>query len=175
MAMYKDTAEKIERLIELFNKALGGSISTIMVFPFIYSIFNYYILGLGKESFLLFCPAWFVLTIEDDLTFLTANRIKIIVFFSISGKRWPFDWKTPFGFLVAWLGQCAGLASDEISATLFFGIVLGSNLLFIVIAEDITNEVAEFNNIVESHKKKDRGKLLKRFCGIIQLHTDGKQ
>lgn len=74
---------------------------------------------------------------------------------------------------MAWLAQCAGFAGVITAIILFFGIVLGSNLLFTVIAEDMTNELVTFNSTALEQKERDRAELLECFCDIIQLHTDG--
>lgn len=91
-------------------------------------------------------------------------------------KRWPFDWKTPFGYSLAWVAQSAGLASIMITVTLIIGIIFGSCWLFVAIAEDITNDMTAFNRIVETLKyKNDCAELIDRFCDVIQIYTEAKQ
>lgn len=64
-------------------------------------------------------------------------------------KGGPFDWKTPFGYLVAWFGEYAGFVAVLMTATPCFNVILGSSWLFIVVAYDITNDVAAFNRSVK--------------------------
>lgn len=91
-------------------------------------------------------------------------------------KRWPFDWKTPFGYALAWIAQGAGLASIMITVTLIIGIIFGSCWLFIAIAEDITNDMTAFNRTVETSKYKNyRAEMIERFCDVIQNYTEAKQ
>lgn len=94
-------------------------------------------------------------------------------------ERLPFDWRTPSGYLVAWLTQCVEGASIVATDILFLGIVFGSSWLFIVIAEDITYDVIAFNNLVTTLKTEDNdsdhAELIKRFCDIIQQYMDAKQ
>lgn len=58
--MYKNTIEKIERIAEIGT--YGFSVSNIcLVLPtLLYTIVSYYILDLGKESYILLFPTWFV-------------------------------------------------------------------------------------------------------------------
>lgn len=45
-----------------------------------------------------------------------------------------------------------------------------------MIAEDITNDLAAFNdNTIEPIKVRDRAELTERFCNIIQYYSDAKQ
>lgn len=94
-------------------------------------------------------------------------------------KRWPFDWKTPFGYLVAWSGECAGVTAVTITVIPFFGMIFASNWLFIVIVEDMTGDVTTFNNIIKMRKDKDIAsdhvELVERFSNIVQHNTDTKQ
>lgn len=63
-ALYKDTRVKIEKLSELFAHAMFVTSITSMVPSLLYTIVAYYILDLGKESFVVFFPTWFVLTMR---------------------------------------------------------------------------------------------------------------
>lgn len=81
---------------------------------------------------------------------------------------------------MAWLAQCVGLAGIFANAVILFGIIFGSNWLFIVIAEEITEDLTAFNeNTVQTLKDKinaiDRVKLMERFLDIIKIHSDAKQ
>lgn len=86
-----------------------------------------------------------------------------------------FDSTTPSGYLVAWIGQCAGIGAIVLIVIAFFGIVFGSSWLFIVIADDIKNDVAAFNDIVETQKHCDRAMLVKRFRDILKHYLNAKQ
>lgn len=89
--------------------------------------------------------------------------------------RYPFDWKTPSGYLAAWLAQCAAAAPVGSIYTQFQNIFFGSVWLFIVIATDITQDVAAFNFNVATKSNKNRKELTKQFCYVLQLCLDAKQ
>lgn len=75
---------------------------------------------------------------------------------------------------MAWLAQFAGLACIFIVAMTFHGMIFGSSWLFIVIAKDISNDMAAFNQTVETPNDNDV-QLQKRFCDIVQLYSNAKQ
>lgn len=99
------------------------------------------------------------------------NFIILIMF------RCPFDWRTPSGYSVAWFAQFVGLAGVITNAVLLFGIVFGSNWLFIVMADDIKSDLAAFNdnNTVEVLKNRNHADLLKRFIVTMQNYVNAKQ
>lgn len=104
------------------------------------------------------------------------NSIVSGVFVCMCASRWPFDWETPVGYFVAWQAQFFGMLCCMAIAISGFNIIFGSSWLFIVIAEDITNDVAKFNaNTIKITKNCDRAELMERFCYIIQNYSDAKE
>lgn len=99
----------------------------------------------------------------------------VMWYFSFIRKRYPFDWRTPYGYLVAWLAQCAAGTTVGCSVTQFLNLVFGSCWLFIFIAEDIAQDVAAFNIIAATTPDKKSAELMKRFCDMVQIHLDAKQ
>lgn len=89
--------------------------------------------------------------------------------------RWPFDWRAPFGYLVAWRAQIVGFFALVVSASPFFHIFFGSCWLLNVIVQDLTNDMAAFNNTDEIQNDNNRVKLMKVFCKIIQDYSEAKQ
>lgn len=87
--------------------------------------------------------------------------------------RWPFDCKTPLGYLVAWLSEFAGIWAIGGTVGTFFNLILGSCWVFIVMAEDIRKDLTTFNTDVEANSK--RAHQLTCFCHLIQLYSDAKQ
>lgn len=87
----------------------------------------------------------------------------------------PFDWTTPFGYLVAWLAQCAGITPVASIFGQFFNLLIGSCWLLISIAEDITQDVIAFNIAAKTTTNQHRTELRKRFCRMVQIHSDANQ
>lgn len=137
------------------------------------TIINYYILDLGDESFILFCPTKFV-----SFKFKTENNSNQLKRHQANfefNRRWPFDWKTPLGYLMAWLVQSAMCATAGLTDIVFFNLIFGSCWLFIHMSEDTTMDLAAFNTDITSNRKKIRPQTMKSFCDIVQLYTDAKQ
>lgn len=131
------------------------------------SFMRYYMFNMGADSFLLFGPSWFVVTIKRNCL----NEQKI---HENTRIRYPFDWKSPPGYLVAWLAQFAGGAISGCIYGQFLSVFIASCWLFTFVAEDITQDVTAFNR--QSTKAvKCRAELKKRFCDIIQTYSDAKQ
>lgn len=170
MIIYKNANEQIERIMEFLVYACSAnSISLLLPFLF-YTLMKYYILDSGKESFFLFFPTWFVSALKYELNCL------LTVFYWCLWERVPFDWETPYGYLAAWLAQSAGLAGLTITALTSFNIAFESSWLFIVIAQDITNDLDTFNNTVKTIKNCNGcAELMEHLCHIIQHYTDAKQ
>lgn len=103
-----------------------------------------------------------------------ANKLNFLFFFHCTA-RYPFDWKTPRGFLMAWLSQCAGAFSLVIAYTQSTNFVFGSCWLFICIIEDIAQDVFAFNSFATTTSHKNRVELTKSFSGIVQINSDVKQ
>lgn len=98
-----------------------------------------------------------------------------IWWFNVSCCRYPFDWRTPLGYLVAWVGQCLGIAGLMTSIP-FFNIIFGSSWLFYVMTEDIINEVAAFNKTLKiANVDGDRVAVIEHFHNVIQCYADVKQ
>lgn len=74
---------------------------------------------------------------------------------------------------MVWLAQFAGFSANIAACLPFFIIIFAPSWLFIVIVDDITNDMAAFNNVVET--RNNHSKILKRFGSIVQNHSDAKQ
>lgn len=97
--------------------------------------------------------------------------IHIFVFsFSI---RFPFDWKTPFGYAAAWSLQFVGGCGVFTIEMPFFTFFFGSCWLFVFIADDITRDLVAFNK--GEVVNKNRAEKVTRFCDIIRIYSDAKQ
>lgn len=158
--------------IDLFNKiyCIGMHIASAFLYLAVlpYSLLRYYVFNLGADSFYLFVPSY-VTKWPDEL-----KTIKIQQIFFCIELRFPFDWRTPSGYLMAWFAQCAGALTGGSIYTQFPNLVFGTCWLFIFIAEDITMEVDAFNVDVKRSLGRNRAKLTKRFCDMVQLYWDAK-
>lgn len=98
--------------IELFNKFVfcvtWGIVGFCVTAPVPYSYARYYIYDAGERSFYLFYPTWFVINKKK----INVSHIEISIyrqcFFFVVCTRYPFHWRTPFGFVVAYISQTVG-------------------------------------------------------------------
>lgn len=91
-------------------------------------------------------------------------------------RSFPFDWKTPFGYTVAWISETVAIsAAGAIVLSVMF-LILGSSWLFLTVADhDLTKELAAFNIDVKTSAEKDHEELMQRFCNIMQVFSDVKE
>lgn len=87
--------------------------------------------------------------------------------------RFPFNWRTPFGYFIAYSIQCATAFTALCCFIPLLCFLFGSCYLFITFVEDITIDLCHFNATVST--KYSEKMLTKNFCNIIQLHSDVKE
>lgn len=88
--------------------------------------------------------------------------------------RFPFDWKTPLGYSIAFLSQAAGSLTILVAYIQLVNLIVGSCWIFIVIAGDITKDATAFNK--EAHTSNgNRIEMVKRFRDLVQTYSDAKQ
>lgn len=131
---------------------------------------------MGELSFYLFFPAWFVFTLwkfsESIPKFF--QQLKHATLFWNNSIRFPFAWKNPFGYMVAFLAQCEGCIALATVYLHFVNLIFGSCWLFIIMAKDITKDIAAFN-VAAKATNGNRMEISKRFCDMIQIHSDVKK
>lgn len=104
--------------------------------------------------------------------------IKILKLFLIL-PRWLFDWKTPIGYLVAWVADTIGTVTVVMVATPFYMYLFGSCWLFISMADDIAMDVTAFNldlnTETETSSAKRRAELIGNFFAIVLIYAHAKE
>lgn len=97
------------------------------------------------------------------------------MFFSSSMTSWPFDWKTPWGFVIVWLCESAGCAATMFAILPLIFYLFGSCWLFAFIADDIADDLTAFNETVKASNAENRSELSDKFCAIMQFYADAKE
>ena len=88
----------------------------------------------------------------------------------------PFDWKTPFGYLVIWLAEFIGVFVVYLIVTPFFCLIFASSSFFLMIIDDMTHDLAAFvDNDVKTSDEYDCDDMAQHFRDIVQLYSDEKQ
>lgn len=164
--------------IELFNKLWYFALNATCTFCFYsalpYTCIRYFIFDMGKESYYLFYPTWFVFTSSKLKRKFERIKKKLNSYFLINCIRWPFDWRTPLGYLVAYPAQCVGNIYIAYIYVDFLNLYFGSCWLFYFIAKDIVKDLVAFNTVMEQSKK-THAVLMERFCNMVQVFMNAKR
>lgn len=92
---------------------------------------------------------------------------------SAYSNRLPFDWRTPFGYLVATIFIAIVACALFYVLTLTLSFYWASCTLFIAFADDISNDVSFL--VVGGQSKHSHRRIKERFCKIIQQYSMAKQ
>lgn len=88
----------------------------------------------------------------------------------------PFDWKTPFGYLVAWVFEAVSIGSITIAITTTLCLVFASSCLFVAIAtDDMSQNLTNFHADLNTSRRHDQEELMERFCEIIRTFSSTKE
>lgn len=87
----------------------------------------------------------------------------------------PFDWKTPFGYLVAWIFEAVSIGGITIAITTTLCLVFASSCLFVAIAaDDMSQNLTIFNIDLNRSQRHGHEELMERFCDIIRTFSSTK-
>lgn len=86
----------------------------------------------------------------------------------------PYNFKTPFNFLVTIIAMAFSMISLILSFIATVSFLIGSCWLFISFMKDLTNDLG-FLNVGGSKTNESRRKMKQRFCKIIQDYLSVKE
>lgn len=88
-------------------------------------------------------------------------------------RRLPFDWRTPHGFILAFLYE---VITDTVASLTYVPLIsffVGSCWLFIAFVRDITDDLFILYKNVKS--RKNNIALTKQFCKIVKIYSNTKE
>lgn len=91
-----------------------------------------------------------------------------------SNLRYPFNWRTPFGYGVALLSQCGSSFVILYNICPIICFLIGTCWVLIGCCEDISNELPHLNTIKEP-RRNGCGELKASICSVAQMLADVKQ
>lgn len=166
-AVYIEVIEKIEKMSKfihfaLFKMSFGSGVLVLLLGP----MFNYFILDMGADS-------------VPDVQYMYLHRnswitpIKINQISSNSHSRLPFDYKTPFGFVLLTLLQFPWSFCLIFSAVPVICFLIGSCWLLVSFVKDIQNEL----DLLHTTAMSEQGRLnvTERFCNLVLTYSNVKQ
>lgn len=87
-------------------------------------------------------------------------------------SRLPFNWRTPWGYLAAWIIQSVGFLCTLMCIPGFSVMFFGSCWLFASIIKDLANDLPQLNTTKADRRQYE---LKARFCRTVQYHSNLKQ
>lgn len=88
-------------------------------------------------------------------------------------QRFPFNWKTPIGYLVAVALQIIVASFPLRYLSCFMTFPLGGHLFTVTIANDVIADMKSINDDVKIWKSETY--IYTKLLELIHLHSDGKQ
>lgn len=88
--------------------------------------------------------------------------------------RLPFDWKNPFGYLVAISMESVGVYYILYSTSCVMGLSVGLSYILISFVKDIKEDLLQFEGDA-SMKEKEKAKLLpKKLIEFLENYTEAR-
>lgn len=95
------------------------------------------------------------------------------MFFSEINPRFPFDWKNPSAYLVAFAVEHFLITCASISAVLTTNFVVGIGLIIIAMAKDVKTDLGSIFDRVQNHS--EHSQLVIDFKNSIRFYFGTKQ
>lgn len=109
----------------------------------------------------------------------TSNRNILHVFCSPLRSRMPFNWKTPFGYLIAFFLETSAFYSIVLGCVPLVCFLVGSCSFFTSFAKDITEAFRildiDYRKTKNRKRPKQTGNITESFRNVVQLFADAKQ
>lgn len=105
------------------------------------------------------------------LVFFKNNNIK-----SLQNQRYPFDWKTPVGYVTCVLIQIITFYAVTSIFVIVLILIIGFCMFLTNFGNDLEENVFEMNKMTrQSSSAIEETKIKKRFIDIIQFHSDARE
>lgn len=88
-------------------------------------------------------------------------------------QRFPFDWKNPGGYLVAFSAEVILISCAAIAGALATNFGIGINLILISMAKDVEADMLSINQAIKN--RPNRSQMVKQFKDFVRFCSDSKQ
>lgn len=88
-------------------------------------------------------------------------------------RRFPFDWKNPSGYLIAFFAEVVLISCAAIAGVLATNFGIGINLILISLATDVQADILSINQIIKN--RPERSQVVKQFKDFVRFCSDAKQ
>lgn len=163
-AIYSEAVDEVDRWATNFHLCFSKvSFPGIILPPFVMSYFAYFVTNLGEDAFHLPSLAWYVCSAVECILLY-----RIFHFF-----RLPFEWRTPFGYLIACSIQFPCVYFHMMVAACSLNFLIGSCRILMSFAKDIKNDLYFLNKNSETNL--NRVQLKVKLSEFIEFHAKIKQ
>lgn len=164
--------EKIERISKLIYFLVVKLTTLGVLLPALFiTLINYFIYDLKDDSYYLSFPIAYV---GSSIHIFVGLPFEFSTSFYPRFVRVPFDWKTPFGYLIVSIGVAVSMFVILSVFVPLLCFTIGSTLTAIFLTDDIVNNLIIFNNFTKKsteHLEETKQHL----CNIIQDFSQTKQ
>lgn len=87
--------------------------------------------------------------------------------------RWPFNWRTPVGYLITLSIQCVAIYATVFCAIPLVHLFIGTLWLSISFVEDVTNDLQFLT--VDQSSNQNYMESRQHFCNIVHFYGNAKQ
>lgn len=91
----------------------------------------------------------------------------------IFSRRVPFEWRTPFGYFMAFSCEIPPICYILLNVAFFMSFSFGTGVLMIAFSDDIKAQLSVFNEY--NRWKKSEAETIQQFLELVEFHSIAKQ
>lgn len=168
MLLYEKLNEKIETRIKLLHFAMiNVTLPAIMIPNLIMSFFIYFTSDSSSEAFRLAFPIWYKINKIKNLFF----KLFFDCFFLT--LRFPFEWRTPYGYLIPFSIQFAAVYFIVLISEFNICFLLGSCETLQTLSVDIKNDLVALDDLNKTGT--NPSEVRQKMCDFVDLLSDTRQ
>lgn len=151
---------------------MGGFLMSLVVLECIGSFTLYLTTDLGRDSFILPIPMWWV--IEKFLSKKRACSLNCLLTSKI--HRFPFDTRNPIGYLIASGLQFVHLAFESFFISNLVSLGVGAFLYALTAIKDLKNILRSIDaQCMQKKPMRERRQAMNQVREFVQMHSELKQ
>lgn len=164
----------IEKFSQIGHFAMVKLSCPGIMMPFLLvTVGSYFTSGMEIDSFQLPFPELYVSIIVTDIVWKQWKKIVQFTKNFFLHLRLPFNWRTPFGYLIAFLCEFASAYATCLYSGALGNLLVSSCYVEICIVKDITIDLIAMNRCEKFEG--NQMEIRMRFCDVVQLYSDAKQ
>lgn len=178
-AIYADAESTMEsRTKTIYMLMLRLSVPIIVIQFIFWSFFQYFRTDFSNDSFVLIYPWLYVYQILRFFMSVFISLFQILhsnpFLFSLFGRRLPFNWKSPIGYIIVTFFQIIGIVSCSEVCVVVLCYYTGVCLAITTFISDIEYNLKNLNveTTADSKTSSEQTRIIQMFNEIIQFHSE---